>query len=99
MVLVEAILFVLSSGLAFHERFRKNRPVFFLAVLVALISSYFLMEEMTARLIRREMATERSVAPVVTKPPPVTEQPPVTTSTRPATGPRCVIFNGREVCP
>ena len=75
MALLEAILFVLSSGLLFHERFRKNKVLFLLAGVVALGSSYFLLEEMTNRLIQKELQAgykiqTQAVVPEAPKPPP-----------------------------
>lgn len=106
MIFVEAILFVLSSGLLFNEQFRENKPLFLLAGLIALTSSYFLFEEMTARLIKRELTTVQRQSPSETMdaaplapqqkgaaPPPrgaLTQQSPMT---------KCITFNGRELCP
>ena len=54
--IIYALLFVLSSGIFFHERFRHKRSLLVAAGLIALASSYFLFEEILARTIRNEIA-------------------------------------------
>jgi hypothetical protein len=45
-----AILFVLSSGLIYNERFRRHRVLVGLAASIAILSSIFLLQELPERL-------------------------------------------------
>ena len=51
MILLEAILFILSSGLLFNKRFRENPFLVLIAGTIGLVSSYFLTEEIYRRFI------------------------------------------------
>jgi formylglycine-generating enzyme required for sulfatase activity len=53
-IIICGLLFVLSSGIFFRERFSDNRFLFLLAGLVALASSYFLFQDNLARAVRIE---------------------------------------------
>ena len=48
--IIPALLFILSSGLLFQDRFRENRWMVAFASVVALVASYFLFEQITDRL-------------------------------------------------
>jgi hypothetical protein len=48
-----ALLFVLSSIILWHERYKKNRLLMILAGILALGSSYFLVEEVTKRFVHK----------------------------------------------
>jgi hypothetical protein len=54
--LIAAILFVGSSGLLFSERFRRNRWLVGIAGILALISTYFLTEQIVRSTLRQEVA-------------------------------------------
>ncbi len=56
--LVAACFFVASSGLFFNERFRNSRLLVLCAGLIALVSTYFLTEELIDRAISRRLASE-----------------------------------------
>lgn len=66
MWVIEAALFVLSSGLLFSERFRANGLMVGIAALIAIVSSYFLFEEV-ARRVAREVLAERQAPPPAMK--------------------------------
>jgi hypothetical protein len=84
-LLIEASLFVLSSGLLFNERFRANGLLVGIAAVIAIVSSYLLFEEVARRVAREVVAEQRSpptasksqvtttpavaAAPVLTPPP------------------------------
>lgn len=63
--LVAAFFFVASSGLFFNERFRTNRWLVLFTGLIALVSTYFLTEELIDRAISRrlEATSERPATP------------------------------------
>src|SRR5690242_4372611 len=103
MAYVEAILFVVSSGLLFNERFRGNYIVVAAAALIAMGSSYMLFEEFTKRLIKAELDASRpsavSPTPVVI-PSPVSPAPPSVQKVNVPSGSvkRCIKFNDRDLC-
>jgi hypothetical protein len=61
MILIEVIaglLFVATSGLLFNERFRRNRYLVIAAAILALISTYFLFEQVVSRAIKERLESE-----------------------------------------
>lgn len=50
-----AILFVTSSGIFFSERFRKNKFLVLCAGAIAVISTYFLVQEIADRVVERRL--------------------------------------------
>jgi hypothetical protein len=66
--IIGALVFVLSSGLLFHERYRKNQLLIIGAGVIALASSYFLFEEISRRMaieVIKQESTPRSTQNVV----------------------------------
>lgn len=101
-ITIELLLFVLSSGLFFQEQFRHQKIAILLAGCVALVSSYFLIEELVRRIVLQNMQANRtetnqpvSVTPAT--PHPFNIIPATPNSGREQTHP-CVVFNGRTVC-
>lgn len=60
--LIPALLFVLSSGLLFQDRFRENRFMVAFASVVALVASYFLFEQITDRMWPKVEAKQASTS-------------------------------------
>lgn len=73
--IIAAILFVLSSGLFFNERFRSNITLVTLAGLIALVSTYFLTEQIIDRVITARLE-ERFASNANTQIPPTTKSAP-----------------------
>jgi hypothetical protein len=55
---ISALLFVLSSGLLFNERFRNNKWLMTVAGLLALVASYFLLEQIVDAVVSRRLQKE-----------------------------------------
>jgi hypothetical protein len=53
--IITAILFVLSSGLLFNERYRHNKTLMTISGILALIASYFLLEQMIEVVVSRRL--------------------------------------------
>ena len=95
---IPAILFVLSSGLLFNQQFRENIVLVTIAGLIGLVSSYYLIVQITNDVVHRQLqeaqtqgngALPTGPSTNQTKADPVSDNPPKSV---------CVVFNGKTVC-
>lgn len=100
MVLIEAVIFVLSSGLIFNERFRTNKSLMAIAGLIALASSYLILEEVTKRIVKDQLGSQSPAPAIIAEPSPKKPATPVgpNSVTNVPQDRVCVTFNGRLVC-
>ena len=91
MILVEilmALLFILSSGLLFHERFKNSKVLITITGLIALVGTYFLFEQITGRMIQAEIDRRFGQPSTAAVPQPATLVPPDSgVAAAPAPGP------------
>lgn len=103
--IIPALLFLLSSGLLFNERYRNNLLLVTLAGAIALISSYFLIEQITERIIANRLESSAAKSPpAVSIPTPANKElsPPAvkrdSSAPQPTPPRRCITFNDRQLC-
>lgn len=95
MVAIEFIAFVMSSGLFFSGRFRTNMFAVGVAGLIAVVSSYLLLVQLTDDLVKKHLS--ESPPRVGTQERRITQEPASSEARQPARQ-KCVTFNSRLIC-